>query len=767
VRPRPPAPDPVATGVCVGQLEGLIDPDAAVGLLAGAGLGVGSVTPSYLRIKPGRSALVGLVLRGDGPTGEVAVEAYARTFEGDEAAAIAAKWPAERAIATPFGPGVTLLPGGRTVLFQFPNDGALRNLPTVATADRLRRLVSDVPGLAGLRVQARRSVVRAVRWKPERRFVGAAELRVADDETGDRQRRSLHLRWFPDARAHGLATTARHLGRHGLPVAAQVGVADEGRLQLEATLPGRDGAGALLDGELEPAAVLDVLARLRSCPPLPGREARPQDPVRSARAALRLLASAAPELEPLAAEVAGALCAPGPERSVVHGDLHLHQLLVGASGVGLVDLERSGTGHPLLDTAGLLAHVVDLAVRHPARRAQLDRFLAEVVAGTLEDGAGAAGTLTHLLRAALVERALLALRQLEPGWRERARAVLRRAIGEDDDAVWEVLHPRPAGAWTGWRPSVGGVPQPGTYEPVTGAFVDCTPLDDPALPGLAAWAGAGAVITHRPGRRAVVRTEGVDGVRFVKLVRPRRAEALVARHDLVRSLRCRQPGSVPLVPPVLDAHPEAGTVVLGRVPGRPLHDHLVSGDAQERQLALDAVAWTLSRMRDIDLSGVELGPAADGGDPGTWLEVISVQRPALLTAYAEVHSALPPPPDPPSRPALVHGDLHDRNALLVAGEVGLIDLDGLGMGDPALDAGNLAAHVVLRALQRGDAPEVAQVEAQALLVTADAGWRGRAWTARTLFRLSCLYRFRRRWAHLGDPLLAQAKAWSGPSITGW
>jgi aminoglycoside phosphotransferase (APT) family kinase protein len=748
------APARVAVAARAGQLDDLLDPDAATTLIASAGLAIESVTPTYLRLKPGHSALVGFTLRGEGPTGEVAVEAYARTFEGDEARTIAAKWPAERSVPTPLGAGVTLLPGGRTILFQFPNDGALRHLPAVATADRLRRLLTGVPELAGLRVQAHRSVVRPVRWKPERRFVGAADLRVADDETGRRERRELHLRWFPDARAEFVGAATRHLATHGLPVADQVGVVDGGRLHLERSLPGVDGAAALLAGDLEVGAVLDLLERLRRCPPMAGPIRRPLEPDRSARAALGLLATAAPDLEPLAGRVAATLQSTSDALvGIVHGDLHLHQLVVDGGDIALVDLERAGIGHPLLDVASLLAHVIDLAHHDPTGRAELDRFLHEVVEHTLRETRSGAGTLSLLLRGALVERALLALRRLDPGWRCTVEALLRRAIGEDDGAVWEVLHPRPSGIWTGWRRLPGGGEQPGTYEPVTGAFVDRAAHDDGALPGLLLWAGRGTVVSHRPGRRAVLRLDEADGDAFVKVVRPKRAEGVLASHMVAGELRCRHPRSVPVVPAVVESAAESGVVILRQMPGRPLHDTLMSRDGSQREAAIATVARSLVALRELDVTDAGLGPAADGGDADAWLGLIAMHRPALADDYSDVRSTLPMIGALLERPALVHGDLHDRNVFLVDGEIGLVDLDSLGVGDPGIDAGNLAAHLVLRAMQRGDAPQTGHAEAATFLAALDAGRREWAWTANVLFRLACIYRFRRRWSHLTGALL--------------
>jgi aminoglycoside phosphotransferase (APT) family kinase protein len=737
-----------------GDLTDLLDPEAATALIAGAGLSVTSVEPKYLRLKAGRSALVGCTLHG---ADDLVIEAYARTFAGEEARTIAARWCDQRAVPTPLGPGVTLLPGGRTVLFQFPNDGALRHLAAVSKPERLRRLLVGLPEFDGWRVQARRSSVRPIRWKPERRFVAGARLRLARDGRDGRDERELHLRWFPDRRATELAATARHLGRHGVPVPPQIGVADEGRLQLERSLPGCDGAAALLDGALEAGAVLDLIASFQAAPLRSSSRNHPRpEPAVSARAALELLAAADPDLGFLVGKASQALRSPAADVTPVgvHGDLHLHQLLAGGEGLAVVDLERAGIGDPLLDVATVLAHALDLAVGHPTRRPLLERFAAELAESALREAPGGRkGVLVHLLRAALIERALLAFRQLEPDWQDRARTLLCRVVGEDEGSGWEVLHPRPMRSWTGWRVTDGGDVVHGTYEPVTGTFVDRVPESDTALPGLAVWASKGEVLTHRPGRRAVVRA----GDRFVKLLRPERVEALLTRHRVLEDLARRHPDAVPAVPAVIHAHPSAGIVVLRRLRGHPLHEVLRGPDAEARRSALAQVASMLAGLSRVDVADVALPPASDGGDPATWLELVATHRPALVRDYTEVHQALPPATAIGSRPALVHGDLHDHNVFLSGEAASLIDLDAFGVGDSAIDSGNLAAHIMLRALQRGDGPDTGRAEADAFLELA-ADDRAALWAARTLFRLACLYQFRRRWSRLAPVLLQQAAA---------
>ena len=74
----------------------------------------------------------------------------------------------------------------------------------------------------------------------------------------------------------------------------------------------------------------------------------------------------------------------------------------------------------------------------------------------------------------------------------------------------------------------------------------------------------------------------------------------------------------------------------------------------------------------------------------------AVRLAAEAGAAAEALRALPPLP-----PVLAHRDLHDGQVLLPAGLAaappGLLDLDTAALADPALDAGNVLAHLDLAA----------------------------------------------------------------------
>ena len=134
-------------------------------------------------------------------------------------------------------------------------------------------------------------------------------------------------------------------------------------------------------------------------------------------------------------------------------------------------------------------------------------------------------------------------------------------------------------------------------------------------------------------------------------------------------------------------------------------------------------------------------------------------------AALNVLDALPTGPFGPTD-RLVHGDLHDRNLLLTTGGIALLNMDSLGIGDPVEDVGNLVSHFVLRALQAGRPAETCRVQARTFIehyarLMDPPPFEGLgAVSARTLFRLACIYRFRRKWHHLCPALLNESLSWA-------
>lgn len=254
--------------------------------------------------------------------------------------------------------------------------------------------------------------------------------------------------------------------------------------------------------------------------------------------------------------------------------------------------------------------------------------------------------------------------------------------------------------------------------------------DDPALPGLrsvldpavvARWLGATdgvrvTLLSYRPTRRAVVVARTASATVYVKVVRPRRAEELVRRHQVLAE------APVP-APRVLD-QPEPGVVVLACAPGRSLAQTLAAGEpvpTADAVLAMlrglpDAVATLPRRPSWVDRLDFHAA-AARSALPSRAGEVTEVAErvTALLAVLPE--------------PALVptHGDLNVANLFVTDGRPSaLIDVDALGPGHLEDDLATVLAHLaVLPSLAPAQYTGVPAVLADWLAVLAGAvGARG-------------------------------------------
>lgn len=203
----------------------------------------------------------------------------------------------------------------------------------------------------------------------------------------------------------------------------------------------------------------------------------------------------------------------------------------------------------------------------------------------------------------------------------------------------------------------------------------------------------GAVlVAHRSERRAVVR---IGTAHYVKVVRPGRTA------DIVAPLRRIRPDSL-RVPEVVEADDRRGLVMTTAVPGRTLLECLGDPSTDDEQLVAD-VKQVGASMRQLHAHAGELSrPVHDGAVETAaahrWLAAAAGHGLLGLGTWESlldrVAAQVPPPP---SRLALLHRDLHDKQVVLAAAErVGLLDLDLATHGDPAVDLANLLTHLDLR-----------------------------------------------------------------------
>ncbi len=188
---------------------------------------------------------------------------------------------------------------------------------------------------------------------------------------------------------------------------------------------------------------------------------------------------------------------------------------------------------------------------------------------------------------------------------------------------------------------------------------------------------------YRPSRRAVVEvTVGggeVEGrVLYLKVLAGRRASELAEVH--------RQLDGVVPVPSVIGVDRGQGIVALEALPGATLRSALVAGDPVPPAETLTALVGTLAG------SGLESRrDPTRFADPTRHVELLrrlvpDAERGLVRAARAAADIGGPQAP--------VHGDLHDAQVLVEEGAVvGLLDVDGAGVGLVAQDLGRLVAHL--------------------------------------------------------------------------
>jgi len=273
------------------------------------------------------------------------------------------------------------------------------------------------------------------------------------------------------------------------------------------------------------------------------------------------------------------------------------------------------------------------------------------------------------------------------------------------------------------------------------------------------------LVAHRAEQRAVVR---IDCRRYVTVVRSGRTGPTVAPLTQLTQADVR-------LPRVLEVDDDRGVVILSAVPGRTLFDCLSDPTSDDRRLAREVgrlgLALRSFHSQVPSVACLVQDRGAEAAAARRWLEAASRHgiledrswRPLLdrvCTGIAER----------PAVRAVVHRDLHDKQVLLQPDEpVGLVDLDRVGYGDPALDLANLLVHLDLRALEGVCTPERAALCAAALLegYSPDRQLSDRlmGYAGLRRLRLAGVYSFRRAPAGLVDRMLGQMHA--GPKKWLW
>lgn len=343
---------------------------------------------------------------------------------------------------------------------------------------------------------------------------------------------------------------------------------------------------------------------------------------------------------------------------------------------------------------------------------------------------------------------------------------------------WNVRRAWPAGdSRIAWEASLPGQGTRVGYLDERGVTA-LDPDRDPKLPGLAGLLeDGGRLVSHRPGRRAVVRLR--DGS-FAKCVRDGKASDVIAG-------QCRAVGFLPgfALPQVLSS--DSSTVVLSVVPGVELHDPAELGEEWSRAWAESLDAWAQAKAHPtntVPAAAPKLSTAMPFHGAADEVEVLHLWRErarpllettrtargeTLLADVDELITEVTAELDDETASArdgsigLIHRDLHDKQIMWdpISGP-GLLDVDTACRGERALDLGNLRAHARWRTEQGLWTPAEAAVVIDEIARVASAGGfdpaRVSVYERATLIRLVCVYAFRPAWSDRIGWLLEAAQA---------
>lgn len=253
------------------------------------------------------------------------------------------------------------------------------------------------------------------------------------------------------------------------------------------------------------------------------------------------------------------------------------------------------------------------------------------------------------------------------------------------------------------------------------------------------------LVAHRLGKRAVLRIRGAGCEVYVRLhtVKSGEGDARFHRHRaLWRSLAGTQGLRIP---EPLGSLPDIGAGFFAVLPGDP-------ADLEGADVA--PVVQAMAALQRLEPAGLTVHSGADEARLlRQWFERCKAGRPDLagriapgLARRLAALEALPGLYRP------CHRDLHEKQILVSGGVVGLLDFDTLCLAHPALDAGNLLAHLCLAGLD--EAPLRHRLGARDLDLGAGLG----LWRSAALYRLAMLHAFTSAQDAVLERLINEAEA---------
>jgi tRNA A-37 threonylcarbamoyl transferase component Bud32 len=386
--------------------------------LPGADLRTARIT--YIKYKPRTNCLVSYRLDLDG----TAIVATAKAYSSSACVQLR-KARGATGVPSAFSSGRLVLDDCAVSISLFPNDSEVKSLRRLTNADVRHRMIRRV--FRRDRCELWGGAIEALAYKPERRY-------VAKLSSGEEPRAVLKFYAEPEYRAardNSQAFESRGL----LRLAPRIGYSDRYRVLAFEWLPGKLLREAILDADFDPDTVGTVgaaLAELHAQNPggLPclTRETETAALVFEADGLGFLCPHLARRAGELAQKLAARLIEEPPVNRPIHGDFHGGQVLLSAKSVGLLDLDRAVRADPMGDLGLFIAHFEREVVR-----GNLASDRVELLAEALLEGYRVATRTTIPSRvqlrrvAGLLRLAPECFRYFEPGWPNRAEAILQRA----------------------------------------------------------------------------------------------------------------------------------------------------------------------------------------------------------------------------------------------------------------------------------------------------------------------------------------------------
>ena len=651
----------------------------------------------YLRYKPGTSCLASYQL----DTSAGRVDAYAIAYLYGENQKLR-KDVSEAQPSAP-GPGALVFPDLYVAVHFFPNDVRLDALRELATDDArralLRKLLPTHPTLWD-------AAITRLAYKPHRRYVG---LLTVDDRPQAVMKfyvRGGYEAAYRNARAIEATSHLRVPRRMGRSLRHNIAV-----------YRWIDGVPLGNVAQMSPAALQRFGMAVREI----HRQEAPQLPLIDFGGEVSRLMSVAaasggvlPNLDDRAQRAAQTLIDRFPEPTAIttiHGDLHAKQVLMMRKKVALLDLDEAARSSPLSDLGNFIGHLWRNAIQIGASDEAVHDAAEAVLRGyDVSRFPDAPRELAWHTAASLLRLTPHPFRIRERDWPAITEAMLAR--------VERIL-----------RDDVARVPARSRHTPIEDPFHTTA---DEALGGLARHALNPALLSHylapfevraikvtrcKARRRCIIEYALGDGTTAIGKVRAKGADRHAVR--LLESLRKSgfgddAPDGV-TVPEPLGVIDECGMWVQRKFRGTPATDLLrdrASGPALARRIA-EAV---------VKLHRAGAPPARKEHTLGDELTILRQRLDEVAQAHPQWRRRVDQIRDacerlahtlPEPRPTCgIHRDFYADHVLVADdGRMCLIDFDLYCEGDPALDAGNFAAHLTEQALRETeDAQRLREVE---------------------------------------------------------